>query len=79
MEAAIANLLEAGETIVIGNNGIWGARAADMAGRLGGALLLLLVQLAADPGGSKKITPASEGSRLVLSHAWLGSGIQDQG
>ncbi len=39
MEACIANLLEPGETIVVGNNGIWGARVVDMAGRFGGALL----------------------------------------
>ncbi|KAK9842475.1 hypothetical protein WJX81_001656 [Elliptochloris bilobata] len=35
MEACITNLLEPGETIVIGDKGIWGARAADMAGRFG--------------------------------------------
>ena len=38
MEACITNLLERGETVVIGDKGIWGARAADMAGRFGGAL-----------------------------------------
>lgn len=36
MEAAIANMLEPGETIVIGNNGIWGARVTDLAARYGG-------------------------------------------
>lgn len=36
MEACIANLVEPGETIVVGNNGIWGARVVDMAGRFGG-------------------------------------------
>ena len=39
MEACITNLLEPGETILIGDKGIWGARAADMAGRFGGAVL----------------------------------------
>ena len=37
MEACITNLLEPGETIIIGDKGIWGERAADMAGRFGGA------------------------------------------
>ena len=37
MEAAIASLVEPGETVLIGNNGIWGTRAADIAGRYGGA------------------------------------------
>lgn len=36
MEACIANLVEPGETVVVGNNGIWGARVVDMAGRFGG-------------------------------------------
>ena len=36
MEAAIANMLEPGETIVVGNNGIWGQRVCDIAERYGG-------------------------------------------
>ena len=36
MEACIANLVEPGDTVVVGNNGIWGARVVDMAGRFGG-------------------------------------------
>jgi aspartate aminotransferase-like enzyme len=36
MEATITNLVEPGETIVVGNNGIWGARVCDMAARYGG-------------------------------------------
>lgn len=35
MEAVIANLLEPGETIVVGNSGIWGTRVCDMAERFG--------------------------------------------
>ena len=31
METAIANMLEPGETIVVGNNGIWGERICDIA------------------------------------------------
>lgn len=36
MEAAIANMLEPGETIVVGNNGIWGQRVCEIAERYGG-------------------------------------------
>lgn len=36
MEAAIANLIEPGETIVVGNKGIWGQRVCDLAERYGG-------------------------------------------
>ena len=38
MEAAIANMLEPGETILVGNNGIWGQRIADLAERYGGGM-----------------------------------------
>ena len=38
MEAVIANLLEPGETIVVGNHGIWGERVLDLADRYGGEL-----------------------------------------
>ncbi|GBF98320.1 alanine-glyoxylate transaminase [Raphidocelis subcapitata] len=33
MEAVIANLLEPGDKILVGNNGIWGERVSDMAAR----------------------------------------------
>ncbi|XP_047933335.1 alanine--glyoxylate aminotransferase isoform X2 [Anser cygnoides] len=35
MEAALLNLLERGDTVLVAVNGIWGQRAADIAGRLG--------------------------------------------
>ncbi|CAK0772136.1 hypothetical protein CVIRNUC_003932 [Coccomyxa viridis] len=41
MEACIANLVEPGDTVVVGNNGIWGARVVDMAGRFGGKVVSL--------------------------------------
>jgi alanine-glyoxylate transaminase / serine-glyoxylate transaminase / serine-pyruvate transaminase len=36
MEAAVANLCEPGETILIINTGIWGVRAAELSRRYGG-------------------------------------------
>ncbi|KAI3429701.1 hypothetical protein D9Q98_005786 [Chlorella vulgaris] len=41
MEMAIANLLEPGEKIVVGNNGIWGTRVCDMADRFGAEVVNL--------------------------------------
>jgi len=35
MEAVLANLLEPGDSVVIGVNGLWGARASETASRLG--------------------------------------------
>lgn len=46
MEAAVANLAEPGETVLVGNKGIWGARVADMAGRFGANV----VELKAEAG-----------------------------
>lgn len=39
MEAAVANLCEPGETILIINTGIWGVRAAELSRRYGGVRL----------------------------------------
>ena len=36
MEAAIANVLEPGETIIVGNSGIWGQRVCDLSERYRG-------------------------------------------
>lgn len=44
MEAAIANLVEPGETVVIGNKGIWGARVCDMAERFGANVIDMKVE-----------------------------------
>ncbi|KAL4426055.1 hypothetical protein ABPG77_007851 [Micractinium sp. CCAP 211/92] len=41
MEMAIANLLEPGEKIIVGNNGIWGTRVCDMAERFGAEVVNL--------------------------------------
>ncbi|KAI8464850.1 MAG: pyridoxal phosphate-dependent transferase [Monoraphidium minutum] len=46
MEAVIANLLEPGDKIVVGNNGIWGERVSDMAGRFRAEV----IQLKAEAG-----------------------------
>ena len=42
MEAIMVNLLEPGESILIGVNGLWGARASDIASRIGTYVLKIL-------------------------------------
>ena len=39
MEAAIANLVEPGDKVVVGTSGIWGSRVADLSARYHGARL----------------------------------------
>ena len=43
MEACIANLVEPGETVVVGNAGIWGMRVADLAARYGAKVVEMKV------------------------------------
>jgi alanine-glyoxylate transaminase/serine-glyoxylate transaminase/serine-pyruvate transaminase len=40
MEAVLVNLLEPGESVLIGVNGLWGVRASDIATRIGTPHLL---------------------------------------
>jgi alanine-glyoxylate transaminase/serine-glyoxylate transaminase/serine-pyruvate transaminase len=35
MEAVLVNLLENGDTMLVGQNGLWGERAADLCMRIG--------------------------------------------
>lgn len=44
MEAVISNLLEAGDKIVVGNNGIWGSRVCDLADRYNAEVVDLHVE-----------------------------------
>eukprot|EP00894_Picocystis_sp_ML_P002433 jgi/Pico_ML_1/52950/g3583.t2 len=39
MEASIANVLEPGDKIIVGNNGIWGSRVVDLSGRYGAQVI----------------------------------------
>lgn len=43
MEACISNLVEAGDTVLVGNSGIWGQRVCDMAERYGAKVINLEV------------------------------------
>ena len=45
MEAALCNLIERNDVVLIGINGIWGERAADMANRQGRSLCVLTCSL----------------------------------
>lgn len=62
MEACVANLLEPGETIVVGNNGIWGARVCDLSERYQGAAACLAY--AAGKGSSLKVFAAGNNALL---------------
>lgn len=69
MEAALLNLLEQGERLLVVQNGIWGQRAADLAKRLN----LNVEVLKVEPGEVAKLDSVKEVSILQLrSSAILG-------
>lgn len=64
MEMAIANLVEPGDRVLVGVNGIWGARVADMAERFGAQV----VELAVEPGGPQLgVAAGRRGCQLLCS------------
>lgn len=63
MEAALLNLLEQGERILVVQNGIWGQRAADLAKRLN----LNAEVLKVEPGEVAKLDSIREVSIVKLS------------
>jgi alanine-glyoxylate transaminase / serine-glyoxylate transaminase / serine-pyruvate transaminase len=62
MEASIANLVEPGETVLVGNKGIWGARVADLAGRYGANVVELKT------GGEPRAFTLQEITAAVKKH-----------
>ncbi|XP_015726803.1 serine--pyruvate aminotransferase isoform X1 [Coturnix japonica] len=78
MEAALINLLESSDTVLVGNNGIWGERAADVARRLGAKVHELLKP----PGEYFTLRDIQEGlaqhkpSVLFLTHGESSTGVR---
>eukprot|EP00076_Gallus_gallus_P007295 XP_003641783.2 serine--pyruvate aminotransferase [Gallus gallus] len=77
MEAALLNLLEGSDTVLVGTNGIWGQRAADIAGRLGAKVHELLKP----PGEYFTLRDIQEGlaqhkpSLLFITHGESSTGV----
>ncbi|XP_008941918.1 PREDICTED: serine--pyruvate aminotransferase, partial [Merops nubicus] len=77
MEAALLNLLERGDTVLVATNGIWGQRAADVAGRLGANVHELLKP----PGEYFTLWDIEEGlvqhkpSVLFITHGESSTGV----
>ncbi|XP_031452351.1 serine--pyruvate aminotransferase [Phasianus colchicus] len=77
MEAALINLLEGNDTMLVGTNGIWGQRAADIARRLGAKVHELLKP----PGEYFTLQDIQEGlaqhkpSMLFITHGESSTGV----
>lgn len=66
MEATIANLVEPGETVVVGNKGIWGMRVADLAARYGANVVEMTTGGAPRSFSLEEITSAVETHKPAL-------------
>ncbi|POI27278.1 hypothetical protein CIB84_008972, partial [Bambusicola thoracicus] len=77
MEAALLNLLDGSDTVLVGTNGIWGQRAADIARRLGAKVHELLKP----PGEYFTLRDIQEGlaqhkpSLLFVTHGESSTGV----
>nr|P31029.1 RecName: Full=Alanine--glyoxylate aminotransferase; Short=AGT; AltName: Full=Serine--pyruvate aminotransferase, mitochondrial; Short=SPT; Flags: Precursor [Callithrix jacchus]AAA35397.1 alanine:glyoxylate aminotransferase [Callithrix sp.] len=77
LEAALINVLEPGDSFLVGVNGIWGQRAADIGERLGARVH----PMTKDPGGHYTLQEVEEGLAqhkpvlLFLTHGESSSGV----
>ncbi|RMH14623.1 MAG: alanine--glyoxylate aminotransferase family protein [Gemmatimonadetes bacterium] len=78
MEAALANVLEPGDTAIVGVNGVFGGRLAEMARRMGAEVVTLEAEWGrvVDPEAVIEAHRAHPGARLVaLVHAETSTGV----
>nr|XP_003421215.2 serine--pyruvate aminotransferase [Loxodonta africana] len=77
LEAALFNVLEPGDSFLVGANGVWGLRAADIGERIGARVHTMLK----DPGGHYTLQEVEEGlsqhkpALLFLTHGESSSGV----
>ncbi|XP_006875265.1 PREDICTED: serine--pyruvate aminotransferase, mitochondrial-like [Chrysochloris asiatica] len=77
LEAALINVLEPGDSFLVGTNGIWGLRAADIGERIGARVH----PMNKDPGGYYTLQEVEEGlaqhkpTLLFLTHGESSSGV----
>ena len=77
-EASLANLLEPGDTAIVGINGVFGGRLADMARRMGARVVPVEADWgrAVDPEAIVEASRSEPGARLVaLVHAETSTGV----
>ncbi|XP_012611190.1 alanine--glyoxylate aminotransferase [Microcebus murinus] len=77
LEAALVNLLEPGDSFLVGVNGIWGQRAAEIGERIGARVH----PMTKDPGGHYTLQEVEEGlaqhkpALLFLTHGESSTGV----
>ncbi|XP_008827363.1 serine--pyruvate aminotransferase isoform X2 [Nannospalax galili] len=77
METALFNILEPGDSFLVGANGIWGQRAAEIAERIGARVYLMIKE----PGGHYTLQEVEEGLAqhkpvlLFLTHGESSTGV----
>ena len=77
MEAALVNLVEPGDTVIVGVNGVFGTRMVDIVGRCGGKLVKLEVpwgQVFTRAAIEEAIQKAGKVKAVALVHAETSTG-----
>jgi alanine-glyoxylate transaminase/serine-glyoxylate transaminase/serine-pyruvate transaminase len=81
MEACFVNLVEPGDTVIVGVNGLFGERMCDVAGRCGAVVVRVDEEWgrALDPGRLLEARAAHPGARLVaVVHAETSTGVENE-
>lgn len=79
MEAALVNVIEPGDTVIVGVNGVFGTRMADIVGRCGGTLVKLEVpwgQTFPKATIEEALKKAGKVKAVALVHAETSTGAQ---
>ena len=79
MEAALVNVIEPGDTVIVGVNGVFGTRMADIVGRCGGKLVKLEVpwgQTFSRAVIEEALKKAGQVKAVALVHAETSTGAQ---
>jgi alanine-glyoxylate transaminase/serine-glyoxylate transaminase/serine-pyruvate transaminase len=79
MEAALVNVIEPGDTVIVGVNGVFGTRMADIVGRCGGKLVKLELpwgQVFARAAIEEALKKAGKVKAVALVHAETSTGSQ---
>src|SRR6185503_3409775 len=77
MEACLVNVLEPGDRVVVGENGVFGGRMAEIASRLGCEVVRVSVPYgqALDPDAIGRALAAGKTKLLAVVHAETSTGV----
>jgi len=78
MEAAMANLIQPGDSVVVGNNGLFASRMSEIVGRCGGDLVQVDAEWGrpVDPGDVERALSRKKTRVVALVHGETSTGVE---